>query len=433
MCRTTGSNQRAICPFDLRGTVGTLPRQEDLISMIQLRSGVLALILHFCMSPLYAGSDRPMPVNPPEEGALRVATFNIKELSLQMLANVNEEGHGRDPQVIAAARIIQRVRPDVLVILEIDHDMATPGAALDRTARLLAENYLTHGESPIEFKYFYAAPCNTGLLSGVDLNNDGVIAKPSDVNDRTFGGDCFGFGNYPGQYSMAVLSRVPLDTANARTFQNFLWKDLPGHHIADGLFGAKALAVARLSSKSHWDLPIDFGGKPLHLLVSHPTPQGFDGPEDRNGRRNFDEIMMWKFYLDSSDALVDDRGTKGGLAGDEDFVLLGDLNAAPGRGSKYDEQFAMDLLLNHPRVQDTGEITSAPGALRGRPSGAPDFIERNTIGSANGSRIDYVLPSKTLKVVGGGVYWPSAETELENCILAEYASDHRIVWVDIKR
>jgi hypothetical protein len=79
-----------------------------------------------------------MPVNPPEEGALRVATFNIKELSLQMLANVNEEGHGRDPQVIAAARIIQRVRPDVLVILEIDHDMATPGAALDRTARLLA-------------------------------------------------------------------------------------------------------------------------------------------------------------------------------------------------------------------------------------------------------------------------------------------------------
>lgn len=401
--------------------------------MFLSRMGVVALISLLCISHVFGGTDRPMPVQPPESGALRVATFNIKELSVQMLENVNAEGQGRDPQVIAAARIIQRVRPDVLVILEIDHDMVTPGANNDRTARLLAKNYLAHGEAPITYEHFYAAPCNTGLLSGVDLNNDGVIAKPSDVNDRTFGGDCYGFGNYPGQYSMAVLSRVPMKADRARTFQNFLWKDLPGHHIADGLFGAEALSVARLSSKSHWDIPITFGDKPVHLLVSHPTPQGFDGPEDRNGRRNFDEILLWKLFLDGSDALVDDNSARGGLPEDADFVLVGDLNAAPSRGSKYDEQFAMDLLLNHPRVQDTGEVTSAPGALRGRPAGPPDFIERNTIGSSNGSRIDYVLPSKTLKVVGGGVYWPSAETELENCILAEYASDHRLVWVDIAR
>jgi len=397
------------------------------------RVGAVAIFLLACISPLLGGKDRTVPVQPPEEGALRVATYNIKELSLQMLENVNDQGHGRDPQVIAAARVIQRVRPDVLVILEIDHDMTTPGATLDRTARLLAENYLAHGDAPIVYEHFHAAPCNTGLLSGADLNNDGVIAKPTDANDRTFGGDCYGFGNYPGQYSMAVLSRVPLDTKRARTFQKFLWKDLPGNHLADGLFGPEALGVARLSSKSHWDLPVRFGDKDVHLLVSHPTPQGFDGPEDRNGRRNFDEILMWKLYLDSSGALVDDAGVRGGLPQDADFVIAGDLNAAPGRGSKYDDKVAMDLLLNHPRVQDTGDVTSAPGALRGRPAGPPDFIERNTIGSANGSRIDYVLPSTSLKIVGGGVYWPNAETELENCILAEYASDHRLVWVDIRR
>jgi hypothetical protein len=43
------------------------------------------------------------------------------------------------------------------------------------------------------------------------------------------------------------------------------------------------LEVFRLSSKSHWDVPIVIGRKTVHFLVSHPTPPVFDGPEDRNG------------------------------------------------------------------------------------------------------------------------------------------------------
>ncbi len=43
------------------------------------------------------------------------------------------------------------------------------------------------------------------------------------------------------------------------------------------------LEAARLSSKSHWDVPINVNGRVLHVLASHPTPPVFDGPEDRNG------------------------------------------------------------------------------------------------------------------------------------------------------
>ena len=32
------------------------------------------------------------------------------------------------------------------------------------------------------------------------------------------------------------------------------------------------LGIFRLSSKSHWDLPIEVGNKTVHFLVSHPTP-----------------------------------------------------------------------------------------------------------------------------------------------------------------
>ncbi len=40
-------------------------------------------------------------------------------------------------------------------------------------------------------------------------------------------------------------------------------------------------------------------GGTVHFLVSHPTPPVFDGPEDRNGARNADEIRLWQEYLSS--------------------------------------------------------------------------------------------------------------------------------------
>ena len=42
-------------------------------------------------------------------------------------------------------------------------------------------------------------------------------------------------------------------------------------------FTPEELAVVRLSSKSHWDVPIKVGLHTVHFLVSHPTPPVFDG------------------------------------------------------------------------------------------------------------------------------------------------------------
>lgn len=369
-------------------------------------------------------------LDPPPPGALRVAVYNIYELSTRKLSYVDAFGRGLEPQVVAAAEVIKRVRPDILVVLELDHDYTQPGLPLETNVERLQRHYLSQGADPIEYPHVFVAPCNTGILSGIDLDRNGRVATP-DSGERDYGGDCFGFGNYPGQYSMAILSRVPLDAGAARTFQRFLWRDLPGSHVGEDLFSPEGLAVARLSSKSHWDVPVVVGGVPVHLLVSHPTPQGFDGPEDRNGRRNFDEILFWRRYIDGSDALVDDAGVRGGLAKGAEFVILGDMNATPGQGSEYDGGTAMEALLAHPRVMDTGEVAVSRGALRGRPAGPPDHPERATFEGVRGRRIDYVLPSRGLRVLSGGVFWPSPEEHMGESILAEFASDHRLVWMDI--
>ena len=69
-----------------------------------------------------------------------------------------------------------------------------------------------NGAEPVTFEYTYVAPSNTGIPSGVDLDNSGSVGGPNDA---------FGFGFFPGQFGMAFLSRYPIK--DVRTFQAFRW------------------------------------------------------------------------------------------------------------------------------------------------------------------------------------------------------------------
>src|SRR5699024_8792404 len=200
---------------------------------------------------------------------------------------------------------------DVLLINEFDY---VPGYA---AADAFRENYLEvsqHGARPIEYPYAFTAPVNTGVPTGFDLDNDGQVGGP---------GDAHGFGSFKGQYGMLVLSTYPLDRADVRTFRHFRWKDMPGALLPDDpstpepadWYSPAELGVLRLSSKSHWDVPVVIDGKTVHFLVSHPTPPVFDGPENRNGKRNHDEIRFWADYVTpgQGDYIYDDSGGYGGL------------------------------------------------------------------------------------------------------------------------
>ena len=177
---------------------------------------------------------------------------------------------------------------------------------------------------------------------------------------------------------MAVFSRYPIDYEHARTFQRFLWKDMPGALLPDDpatpapadWYSADELGVFRLSSKSHWDLPIELGrGKRVHFLVSHPTPPVFDGAEDRNGTRNHDEIRFWADYVTpgASRYIYDDEGRRGGLRRGEHFVIAGDQNADPFDGDSVDH--AIRQLLDNPRVNTRGHADEPRRAAAGRAPG----------------------------------------------------------------
>jgi len=401
---------------------------------VSRRAALIGLVLALGMLPACRRVEQE-PAPPSSTVTVRIATFNVEELSLAKLEQTDASGAGTYPQLLAAAAIIQRVRPAILALNEIDFVAGEP----TRAAALFVERYLAHGVAPIDYPYLYSAPTNTGILAGHDLDNDGVVATDEDRGTRRHGGDSWGFGTYPGQYGMAVLSQYPIRGGDVRTFQNFLWRDLPGNHLPTDFYDPEEQRQLRLSSKSHWDVPVEVDGTTLHLWMSHPTPPAFDGDEDRNGRRNFDEIKFWAAYLDGEEALYDDAGRRGGFAPsspDEPFVIAGDLNARPepdDDGTPYDGRNAISQLLDRPEIADTGELCISEGAIAHAATAekAPAYSERSTAKFLGGSRVDYLLPSRGIEVAAGGVFWPAAGEDPQGHALAEEASDHRLVWLDV--
>ncbi len=348
---------------------------------------------------------------------VRIATFNAS-LSRDTAGALLQDIEDRDAQVMAAAAVIVAASPDVLLLNEIDHDPQS--RALDAFVGLLAEQGLDYGHS-------FTAPVNTGELTGLDLDGDGSTTGPSDA---------YGWGRWPGHYGMAVLSRYPL--GEARSFRLLRWAEFENNLIPQEV-REPARGVLRLSSKSHWDVPVELPGVTVHLLASHPTPPVFDGPEDLNGRRNHDEVMFWVRYLDGV-PFTDDAGETAALD-DAPVIVAGDLNADPFDGDARRE--ALAALLSHTRLQDAGPESAGAAAAAQMQGGAndthtgpatQDTSDWNDERGPGNLRVDYVLPSADLEVSASGVWWPAPDAlGSEHVGMGEaISSDHRLVWVDIE-
>ena len=257
---------------------------------------------------------------------VRIASFNAAMNRAEPTAMLAELRAGSD-QARKIAEVVQRADIDVLLLCELDRDDG------EEAARVFAKDYLAvsqNGQKPIDFPHVFFAASNTGEPSGRDLDRDGKSDGP---------GDAYGYGKFRGQYAMALLSRHPIQTDAVRTFRMLPWSAMPNALRPSGCWSDEDWNALRLSSKSHWDVPVRIAGRDVHMLCSHPTPPAFDGAEDRNGCRNHDEIRFWVDYLtpDRSQWIVDDQGARGGLAADAHFVVLGDLNCDPVDGdSKRD-------------------------------------------------------------------------------------------------
>ena len=354
--------------------------------------------LGFLLAGAMAAEALDVPEKP--EGAIRFATFNVALAGSAPGDIVARLEFGSDRQAQLSAEVIQRVRPDVLLIQELDRDDA--GQAL----KYYVERYLEsaqHGLAPLAYPYRVLLPTNTGVATGVDLNADGLIGAQGTL----YALDAKGFGYYPGQYAFALVSSLPL--GKARTFTDVLWSAMPGHRMPAGMSDA-VRAVMPLSSKTHALIPVEVAGGPITVVAAHPTPP----IRVESVPRNADEIRLLVDLLHEARSryAADDEGVVGGLPGGSFAVVMGDLNADPASESSDALNGAIRYLLDDPAVIDP-KPTSPHGLLTAK-------FSRSMM------RVDYVVPTANLEVLQSGVFWPEDGDRLNE------ASDHRLVWVDVR-
>ena len=339
---------------------------------------------------------------------LRIATFNT-ELGRDgpgLLLRDIEKG---DEQVDAVLDVINKINPDIIALQSVDFDHEWQ-ALRALNARL-----------PNSFPHLFAALPNRGQSTGLDLNGDGYLGDAADAQ---------GFGKFAGADGLAILSRFPI--GRVVDLSSLLWADLPFAPMPKTPEGRvfpseEATMVQRLSTTNHLIVPIlADGDRTLTVMAFHAAPPVFDGPEDRNGLRNAGEILLWKALLDGELNIPAPQGA---------FVVLGDANldALDGDGRRA----AMITLLEDPRLQDpqprsegglrAADLQSGANRRHRGPAELDTADWRDDRGPGN-LRVDYILPSANLSVIGSGVFWPVDD---QGSALVEAASRHRLVWVDL--
>ena len=344
----------------------------------------------------------------PQKQGIRFATFNssLNRKSAGELTTELKSGQSQAADKIA--EVIGWVQPDVLLLQELDKGQDQENLEIFYQDYL--RPYLTLKSSRLPYRYHFES--NTGVPTAFDLDRDQKLHGP---------GDAQGFGTHAGQYGFAILSKLPFDAQAIHSFQKLLWKAKHRHNLdqiktgKQDWYSQKSQEVLRLSSKNHVMVPLSFGQTEIWIIGSHPTPPVFDGAEDRNGWRNYDEIGLVKQLIDGKPTVTSDRGQQVGLKASSNFVIMGDLNADPSRGDG--RPGAIQQLLDHPRVQpSTANGNAVPAAM-----GVDEKTRFDT--ASFGLRVDYVLPSKTMNIHANGI----CRAPL---IGGKPVTDHHLVWVD---
>ncbi|MBI2896076.1 MAG: endonuclease/exonuclease/phosphatase family protein [Deltaproteobacteria bacterium] len=358
---------------------------------------------------------------------IRIGHLNIKEASTDKILDDDDE------QVTAAAEVLGRFAADIVDLNEIQYDiedlpvLGMPGAD-DRTGPGGfdggAENALRIAE-----RIHAAAPEVDYPYTLTTVGNSGYYWEGEDYGEWSW--ELRGWGEWPGRFNTAVLSRYPILTDQVRVVHDFAWEDLPENRIQQ-MRDENGMEVPEgfpLFEKALNVVPIDLGPEVLWLVLLHPTasPAAFD---PINPYRNYDELRALALFLDGELPGVEP------LPDGARFVVSGDLNGDPDDGDGLDGAVAQ--VLDHPSLVavfptgagtrgQNGEYNTFLGGC-GNDDGAT--VEDPTVRFQ--MQLDYVLASASIgPPTETGLFFPDFRTEREDFDLACRASDHRFLYIDI--
>lgn len=370
---------------------------------------------------------------PSDEGVtIRVAAWHLPGIRTAELVA------GETPRVRQIAQVIQRIRPNVVVLSGLAYDaeggpgVPKEGQAGSNAARLV-EGYLAKPQAtdlqPLSFTASMP-PTNSGMPSGMDLDRSGKVVTEfslsAEAANPAFSGDAWGPGAYPGQFGLAILVDPRLTLGkDVRTFRLMPWDYMPsaslppapeGQTGKGGWFTPEQLKTVRLAATTTIDAPITLpNGRVVHVVSSNPSVLGGTDQQQRRARRHRDEIRFLADYVEGLGYIVDDSGVGGGLSTDATFVIMGQFNASPEDERSLGDPIA-SVLFSTTRL-NVGVTPLGEG------DGPRDATSRD------GRRTTYMLPSANIGIVAAGV-WRVPPVDEQGRAMAFPSADFP-VWMDL--
>ena len=198
-----------------------------------------------------------------------------------------------------------------------------------------------------------------------------------------------------------------------------------------------------LSSKSHWDVPVRIGRR--HAA---PARESSDAARLRRpGRSQWQaqprrDPLLERLPDDGEPAYIrDDAGRTRRVQG-QGVHHHGRPELRSGRWRQPQRRHRRAARASARRTRSScRRAPAAPRPARRRAAPMPrnaatratdtaDFNDR----VAGNLRVDYLLPSKGLRVCGGGVFWPAQADPAAALVWGDRpppSSDHRLVWLDV--
>lgn len=374
------------------------------------------------------------PPAPEFTGRLRVAHYNVMEMSTDKLLASASSQAGAFTQIIALEH------PDIVELEEIEFDITgypttgTPGAprttmpgtfVLDRgddhpaaqNARRIADRVAAI-DPAVTFADAFQTTGNSGFRwTGSTNGNDSFYLR--------------GWGEYPGRFNTVVLSKYPIVADQVRVIHDYPWKQLPGNLIAQLQTDLNTTVPDGfpLFEKSLNIIPVDLGaGGILYLVCHHPTsPPAIFDPIDPY--RNRDELVALDLFVKGQLPGVDP------LPAGARFLVIGDLNGDPFDGSNMAPGIT-NLLASSALVPRFPEGPGTRGTHPERKTwlsgcGKNDGTTVADPTTKSQLQLDYMLPSTTIgAAVDMGMFWPDFRTDRAGFDLSCHGSDHHLIYGD---
>lgn len=262
---------------------------------------------------------------------------------------------GQNPQALQAALAIQKANADVVLLTGFDAD--------EHALRVFNDEYLMQAQPDgreIDYSHRYVGPSNRGVASGADLDQDKIIGGPADA---------WSYGQFPGQGSMVLLSKHPIDQDGIRTVTAQRWAELPDSKISEAELSDAVAGAMPIMESGLWDIPLNVSGQDIRVIAVqvNEDPKNTDYALSRRS----DQLNVIGDWVSAEQYLVDDNGHTPNS--ENTYVVLGELGNDPKHNA------AMDELLQKIGVAEQGVHDDTNYILAGSEL---EIIRHGSIGAA---------------------------------------------------